>query len=148
MGAGGPSTRQRATPREVEDIPTDTPFPLLSAKSAPRPPVQSTQTKLMDVRTVLREMPWMADYITDTGLPALLRSGLDGAQDTPHASLPGFHDEHPVFLALPAIDVQVHTMPLRVTEQAPRTIDPAAGLYSEHHTSQESPATSLPVICE
>ena len=30
----------------------------------------------------------MADYITDTGLAAVLRSGLDGAQVIPPSSLP------------------------------------------------------------
>ena len=44
--------------------------------------------KLKGVRKVLRGMPWMADHITDSRLAAVLRSGLDGAQDTPPSSLP------------------------------------------------------------
>ena len=46
----------------------------------------------------------MADYITETGLAAVLRSGLDGAQDTSPSSLPGFHDKRPVSPAVAAID--------------------------------------------
>jgi hypothetical protein len=146
LGAPGPSTRRRATPREIEDAPSDNPFAPLSRESASRPSAPSTQTKLQDVRKVLREMPWMADYITDTGLAAVLRSGLDGAQDTPPSSLPGFRDERPVSPAVAPIDAQVHTTPVRATEQAARTIEPAAALRSEHDGAQDSPPTSLPVI--
>jgi len=88
----------------------------------------------------------MADYITDTGLAAVLRSGLDGAQDTPTSSLPGFCNKRPVFFAVAPIDAQVHTTPLRATEQAARTIEPAATLRSEHDGAQDSHPTSLPVI--
>jgi len=35
----------------------------------------------------------MPDYITDTGLAAVLHSGLDGAQDTTPSTLPGFRDK-------------------------------------------------------
>jgi len=70
----------------------------------------------------------MADYITDTGLAAVLRSGLDGAQHTPPSSLPGFRDERPVSPAVAPIDAQVHTTPVRPTEQAACTIEPAAAL--------------------
>jgi len=45
-------------------------------------------------------MPWMADYSTDTRVAAVLRSGLDGAQDTPPSSLLGFRDKRPVSPAL------------------------------------------------
>jgi len=88
----------------------------------------------------------MADYITDTGLAAVLRSGLDGAQDTPPSSLPGLRDERPVSPAVAPIDAQVHTTPVRATKQAARTIEPAAALRSEHDGAQDSPPTSLPVI--
>jgi len=88
----------------------------------------------------------MADYITDTGLAAVLRSGLDGAQDTPPSSLPGFHDERPVSPAVTPIDAQVYTTPVRTTEPAARTIEPAAALRSEHDGAQDSPPTSLPVF--
>jgi len=74
----------------------------------------------------------MADYITDTGLAAVPRSGLDGAQYAPPSSLPGFQDERPVSPAVAPIDAQVHTTPVRVTEEAARTIEPAAALRSEH----------------
>jgi len=91
-------------------------------------------------------MPWMADYIADTGLAAVLRSGLDGAQDTPPSSLPGFRDERPVSSAVALIDAQVHTSRVRATEQAARTIEPAAALHLEHDGAQDSPPASLPVI--
>ena len=58
----------------------------------------------------------MADYITDTGLAAVLRSELDGAQDTPPSSQPGFSHERPVSPAVAPIDAQVHTTPVRATE--------------------------------
>jgi hypothetical protein len=76
----------------------------------------------------------MADYITDTGLAAVLRSGLDGAQDTPPSSLPGFRDERPVSPAVAPIDAQVHTTSVRATEQAARTT--------------EQPPTTLPAPTE
>jgi len=57
----------------------------------------------------------MADYITDTGLAAVLRSGLNGAQDTPSSSLPGFRDERSVSSAVAPIDAHVHTTPVRAT---------------------------------
>jgi len=70
----------------------------------------------------------MADYITDTGLAAVLRSGLEGAQDTPPSSLHGFRDERPVSPAVAPIDAQVHTTLVRATKQPARTIEPAAAL--------------------
>jgi len=88
----------------------------------------------------------MADYITDTGLAAVLRSGLDCAQDTPPSSLPGFRDERPVSPTVAPIDAQVNTTPVRATEQAARTIEQAAALRSEHDGAQDRPPTSLPVI--
>jgi len=91
-------------------------------------------------------MPWMADYMTDTGLAAVLRSGLDGAQDIPPSSLPGFGDKLPVSPTVAPIDAQGHTTPVRVTKQAAHTIEPAAALCSEHDGAQDSPPTSLPVI--
>jgi len=75
-------------------------------------------------------MPWRADYITDTGLAALLRWGLDGAQDTPPSSRPGFQDEFPVSPVVAPIDAQVQTTPVRATEEAASTIEPAAALRS------------------
>ena len=66
-----------------------------------------TQTNLQDIRKVLLEMHWMADYITDPGLAAVLRSGLGGAQDTPPSSLPGFCNVRPVSSAVAPIDAQV-----------------------------------------
>ena len=88
----------------------------------------------------------MSDYITDTGLAAVVRSGLDGAQVPPPSSLPGFRDERPVSPAVAPIDAQVHTTPVRATEQAARTMEPAAALRSEHDGAQDSPPTRLPVI--
>jgi len=88
----------------------------------------------------------MADYITDTRLAALLRSGRDGAQDTPHSSLPGFCNERPVSPAIAPIDGQVHITPLKATEQAAYRFELAAALRSEHDGAQDSPPTSLLVI--
>jgi len=112
LGAPGPSTRRRATPREREDARSDDPFAPLSRESASRPSAPSTKRKLQDVRKVIREMPWIADYITGTGLATVLRLGLDGAQDTPPGSLPGFRDECPVSPVVAPIDAQVHTTPV------------------------------------
>jgi len=95
---------------------------------------------------VQREMPWRADYIKDTGLAAVLRSGLNGAQETPPSSLPGFYDQRPVSPAIAPIHVLVQRTPLRETEQAARTIERAAALRSEHDGAQDSPPTSLPLI--
>jgi len=148
LGAPGPSTRRRATPREIEYARSDDPFAPLSLESASRPSAPSTQTKLQDFRKVLWEMPWMADYITDTGLAAVLRSGLDGAPDTPLSSLHGFRDERSVSPAVPPIDPQVHTTRVSATEQAARTIEPAAALRSEHDGAQDSPPPSRRVICD
>jgi len=103
---------------------------------------------MQDVRKVLRDIPWMADYSTDTGLAALLLSGLNGAQDPPPSSLLRFPDERPISPAVAPIDVQVHTTPVRVTEQASRTIEPAAALHSEHDGAPDGTPTSLPVICD
>ena len=148
MGAPGPSTRRRATPGEIEDATGDNQFAPLSREAASRPSAPSTQTKLQEVRKVLREIPWMAVYITDTWLAAVLHSGLDGAQDTPPSSLPGFHNKRPGSPAIAPIDVQVHTTLVRSTEQAGRTIEPAAALRSEYDGAQDSPPTSLPVFCD
>jgi len=88
----------------------------------------------------------MADYMTDTGLTAVLCSGLAGAQDTPRSRLLGFRDERPVSPTIALIDAQVHTTPVRASEQAARTIELAAALRSEPDGAQDSPPTSLPVI--
>jgi len=146
LGAPGPSTRWGATPREIEDAPSDNPFAPLSRESASRPSPASTQTKLQDIRKGLPEIPWMADYIRDTGVAAVLRSGLAGAQDTPPSSLPGFCDERRVSPAAAPIDAQVHKTPVRATKQAARTIEAAGALRSEHDGAQDSPPTSLPLI--
>jgi len=90
----------------------------------------------------------MGDYIADTGLAAVQRSGLDSAHDTHPSSLPGFCDECPVSPAVPLIDAHVHRTPVRPTEQAARTIEPAAALCSVHDGAQESPLTIRPVIRE
>jgi len=70
----------------------------------------------------------MADYITDTGLAAVLRMGLDGAQDTPPSSLPRFHNKRLVSPAVAPIDAQAHTTRGRETAQAAGTIEPGAAL--------------------
>jgi len=88
----------------------------------------------------------MTDYITDTGLTAVLHQGLDGTQDTPPSSLPGFRDERLVSPAVAPIDAQVHTTPVTLTKQVAQTIAPAGTLCSEHDGVPDSPPTSLPVI--
>ena len=118
MRAPGLSTRRRATPGEIENAPRDTLFATLSRESASGLSAPSTQTKLQEVRKVLREMPWMADNITDTGLAAVLRLGHHGTQDTPPSSRQGFRDERLVSPLVPPIDVQVHTTSVKATKQA------------------------------
>jgi len=135
-----------ATPREIEDAQSDKTFAPLVQESAFRASAPSTQTKLQAVRKLPRGMLWMADYLTDPGLAAVLRSGLDGAQDTPPSCLPGFRYEPPLSPAVTQLPAQVHTTPLRPTEQAARTIELAAALRSEHDGAQDSPPSSLPVI--
>jgi len=146
LGAPRPSTGQRATPPAIEDSPGDNLFAPLSGESASRAFAPSTQTKLPDVRKVLREIPWMADYITDTWLAAVLRLDLNGAQDTPPSSLHRFRDKRPVSPAVVQLDAQVHTTLLRERAQGARPIAPAVVLRSEHDGAQDSPPTSLPVI--
>ena len=70
------------------------------------------------------EMPYLAEYMTDSGVAAALRSGFDGGRDTPPSSLPVIRDEGPVSPAVAAIDVQVYTTPVGVTEQAACTTEP------------------------
>ena len=70
------------------------------------------------------EMPYLAEYWTDSGVAAALRSGFDGGWDTPASCLLGIRDERLVSPAVAAIDVQVHTTPVGVTEQAARTPEP------------------------
>jgi len=61
---------------------------------------------------------------------------------------PRFRDERPVSPAIAPLDAQVHTTPVRGTEQAARTIEPAAALRSQHDGAQDSPPASLPVISD
>ena len=146
MGAQGPSTHWRATPRERENPLRDHPITPLSQESASRPSAPFTQTKLQDPEKVLPEMPWVADYITDARLAPVLRSGLDGAPVTPPSSLPGFREERLVSPAFAPIDARVHTTPVRATKQAAPTIEQVAKLHSDDDGAQDSPGTSLPVI--
>ena len=69
-------------------------------------------------------MPYLAEYMTDSGVAVALRSGFDGGRDTPPSSLPVISDQRPVSPAFAAIDVQVHTTPVGVTEQAAHTTEP------------------------
>ena len=62
--------------------------------------------------------------MTDSGVAAALHSGFDGGRDTPASSLPVIRDERPVSPAVAAIDMQVYTTPVGVTEQAARTTEP------------------------
>jgi len=55
----------------------------------------------------------MADYTSDTGLAAVLCSGLNGAQDTPPSSLRGSRDERPAPLTIAPLDAEVHTSVVR-----------------------------------
>ena len=63
-------------------------------------------------------MPYPAEYMTDSGVAAAVRSGVDGSRDTPPSSLPVNRDERSVSPAVAAIDAQVHTTPVRAREQA------------------------------
>ena len=70
-------------------------------------------------------MPWLADFMTDTGLAAAYPSALDGARDTPPSCLPVIRDEHPASPATATTDAPVHTTPVRATKQtAARTTEP------------------------
>ena len=50
------------------------------------------------------EMPYLAEYMTDSGAAAMLRSGVDSSRDTPSSSLPVNRDKCPVSPAVAAID--------------------------------------------
>ena len=100
------------------------PIAPLSQELASGPSAPSTQTRLQKVRNALMEMPYLAEYMTDSGVAAALRSGFDGGRDTPPSCLPVIRDERPVSPAVSAIDVQVHITPVGVTEQAARTTEP------------------------
>ena len=93
-------------------------------ESASGPSTPSIQTRLQSVRKAPTEMPYLAEYLTDSGVAAALRSGFDGGWDTLPSSLPIIRDEHPVSPAVAAIDVQVHRTPVGVTEQAARIRKP------------------------
>jgi len=146
IGSLRPLDTTEGYPTRNSGRPSNNLFAPLSQEWASRPSVPYTQTNIQEVRKVLREMPWMADYITDTGLAAVLLLGLHGAQDTPPSWIPGFGDECRVSPAVAPIDSQVQTTPVRATDQAARTIDPAAALRTEHDGVQDSPPTSLLVI--
>ena len=70
------------------------------------------------------EMHYLAAYMTGSGVAAALRLGFAGGRDAPPSSLPVIPDERPVSAAVAAIDVQVHTTPVGVTEQAAHTTKP------------------------
>ena len=70
------------------------------------------------------EMPYLAEYMTDSGVAAALHSVFDGGRDTPPSSLPVICNERQVSPAVAAIDVQVHTTSVGVTEQAAHTTEP------------------------
>ena len=70
-------------------------------------------------------MPWLADFMADTGRAAAYRSALNGARDTPPSCLPVIRDEHPASPAAATTDAPVHTTPVRATEQtAARATEP------------------------
>ena len=92
----------------------------LARESASGSSAPSTQARLQNVRKALMEMPYLAEYMTDSGVVAALRSGVDGGRDTPPSSLPVNRDKRPVSPAVAAIDAQVHTAPVGATEQAAR----------------------------
>ena len=66
-------------------------------------------------------MPYLVEYIIDTGMAAVLHLGLDCGQDTPPPSLHVICDKRRVSPALAAIDAQVLPTPLSTKEQAPRS---------------------------
>jgi len=94
----------------------------------------------------------MGDYITDTGLAGVLRSGLHDAQDTPPASLPGFHDEHPISMALALIDAQVQRASVKATEEVAGTTEqqpttPPAPTEPADPVTPQSPTPSSSSMC-
>ena len=92
----GPSTCGKATRREIEEVVSSNPVAPLLQESASGPSGSSTQTRLQNVRKALMEMPYVAEYMTDTGEAAALRSGFDGGRDNPPSSLPVIRDDSPV----------------------------------------------------
>ena len=96
----------------------------LARESASGSSAPSTQARLQNVRKALMEMPYLAEFMTDSGVVVALRLGVDGARDTPPSSLPVNHDERPVSPAVAAIVAQVHTTPVGASEQAARKTDP------------------------
>ena len=108
----------------MEEVVSSNPVAPLSRESASGPSAPSTQTRLQNVRKALREMTYLTDYMIDSGVAAAVHSGFDGGRDTPPSSLPVIRDERPVSHAVAAIDVQVHTTPVGVTEQVACTTEP------------------------
>ena len=96
----------------------------LSRESASGPSAPSTQTRLQNVRKALMEMPYLAEYMTDSGVAAALRSGLDAGRDPPPSSLPVIRDERPASLAVAPEQAARATEPPSTTLPAPT--EPAA----------------------
>ena len=64
-------------------------------------------------------MPCLPEYITDSGVAAALRLGLDGGWDTPPSSLPVIRDELPASPAVAPEQVPHATEPPSTTLPAP-----------------------------
>ena len=96
----------------------------LSRESASGPSALSTQTRLQNVRKALMEMPYLAEYMTDSGVAAALRSGIHGGWDTPPSSLPVIRDERPASPAVTPEQAARATEPPFTTLPAPT--EPAA----------------------
>jgi len=131
-----PSTQLRATPQEMEDAPSHNRRASLSWGLTFRLSAPSTQTKPQDVRKVVREMPWVAEYITGTRRPTMLGSGCNGGHDTPRSSLSRSRQDCLVSPLVAPIDAQVYQTLVRATEQAARPKQTASALCSEHHGTQ------------
>ena len=70
------------------------------------------------------EMPYLAEYMTDYGMAAALRSGLNGGRDTPPSSLPVIRDDRPASPALAPEQAARATEPPSTTLQPPQNQQP------------------------
>ena len=140
-------------PQEIEEALISDPFALLSRDSASGPSALSKQTRLQNLLKALMEMPYLAEYMTDSRVAAGLRSGLDSSRDTPLSSLTVIRNECPATPAvapeqaprateLPSTRLPPPTEPtVSVTPPAPRAS--ATSSLSSASTKSQSPSPVL-----
>ena len=89
------------------------------------------------------DMAYLAEYMTDSGVAAALRSGLDGGRDTPPSSLAVIRDEGPASPAVAPKQAARTTEPQSTTLLAPT--EPAAPVTpSAPRASSTSSLSSAP----